>query len=84
MKITVLMGGTSSERDVSLASGIRIVEALRARGHEVTRGRSGARRHQRRRGARAAAAGRSAPSRHRSKRCRKCRRRHVPAEPHRA
>src|SRR5205085_7700531 len=31
----VLMGGTSSERDVSLASGIRITEALRARGHEV-------------------------------------------------
>ncbi len=36
MRITVLMGGTSSERDVSLASGARIVEALRARGHEVT------------------------------------------------
>jgi D-alanine-D-alanine ligase len=36
MKITVLMGGTSSERDVSLASGIRIVEALRQRGHQVT------------------------------------------------
>src|SRR6476659_3349718 len=36
MKITVLMGGTSSERNVSLASGIRIVEALRSRGHEVT------------------------------------------------
>jgi len=36
MKITVLMGGTSSERNVSLASGIRIVEALRTRGHEVT------------------------------------------------
>jgi len=30
------MGGTSAERDVSLASGIRIVEALRSRGHEVT------------------------------------------------
>src|SRR5205823_2564786 len=30
------MGGTSSERDVSLASGIRIVEALRKRGHTVT------------------------------------------------
>jgi D-alanine-D-alanine ligase len=29
------MGGTSAERDVSLASGIRITEALRARGHEV-------------------------------------------------
>jgi len=34
-RIAVLMGGTSSERDVSLASGIRITEALRARGHEV-------------------------------------------------
>ena len=30
------MGGTSSERDVSLASGIRVAEALRARGHDVT------------------------------------------------
>ena len=36
MKITVLMGGTSSERNVSLASGIRIVQALKSRGHEVT------------------------------------------------
>ncbi|HEY3134201.1 MAG TPA: D-alanine--D-alanine ligase [Gemmatimonadaceae bacterium] len=36
MKITVLMGGTSSERNVSLASGIRIVQALRERGHDVT------------------------------------------------
>jgi D-alanine-D-alanine ligase len=36
MKITVFMGGTSSERNVSLASGIRIVEALRSRGHNVT------------------------------------------------
>ncbi|MEO7454653.1 MAG: D-alanine--D-alanine ligase [Gemmatimonadaceae bacterium] len=35
MRITVLMGGTSSERDVSLASGLRISEALRSRGHEV-------------------------------------------------
>ena len=35
MKITVLMGGTSSERNVSLASGIRIVQALRGRGHTV-------------------------------------------------
>ena len=35
MKITVLMGGTSSERNVSLASGIRIVQALRSRGHDV-------------------------------------------------
>jgi len=36
MNITVLMGGTSSERNVSLASGIRIVQALRGNGHRVT------------------------------------------------
>ncbi len=36
MRISVLLGGTSSERDVSLASGLRIAEALRSRGHEVT------------------------------------------------
>jgi D-alanine-D-alanine ligase len=35
MKITVLMGGTSSERNVSLASGTRIAQALRERGHDV-------------------------------------------------
>jgi D-alanine-D-alanine ligase len=35
LRIAVLMGGTSSERDVSLASGIRITEALRSRGHDV-------------------------------------------------
>ena len=35
LKIALLMGGTSSERDVSLASGIRIAEALRTCGHEV-------------------------------------------------
>src|ERR1700737_3877827 len=35
MRITVLMGGTSSERDVSLASGLRIAEALRSRGHSI-------------------------------------------------
>jgi D-alanine-D-alanine ligase len=35
LKIAVLMGGTSAERDVSLASGIRITEALRACGHDV-------------------------------------------------
>ena len=35
MKITVLMGGSSAERNVSLASGIRIVMALRSRGHDV-------------------------------------------------
>jgi D-alanine-D-alanine ligase len=35
VKITVLMGGTSAERDVSIASGVRIAAALRSRGHEV-------------------------------------------------
>jgi D-alanine-D-alanine ligase len=35
MRVAVLMGGTSSERDVSLASGLRIAQALRDRGHEV-------------------------------------------------
>jgi D-alanine-D-alanine ligase len=35
LRIAVLMGGTSSERDVSLASGIRITGALRKQGHEV-------------------------------------------------
>jgi len=35
MKVTVLMGGTSAERDVSLASGLRVAGALRAAGHEV-------------------------------------------------
>ncbi|MEO5903129.1 MAG: D-alanine--D-alanine ligase [Gemmatimonadaceae bacterium] len=35
MKITVLMGGSSAERNVSLASGIRIVLALRSLCHEV-------------------------------------------------
>jgi D-alanine-D-alanine ligase len=36
MKVVVLLGGTSSERDVSIASGLRISAALRSRGHEVT------------------------------------------------
>jgi D-alanine-D-alanine ligase len=36
LRITVLMGGASAERDVSLASGIRIAQALSARGHTVT------------------------------------------------
>ena len=35
LRITVLMGGASSERDVSLASGVRIAQALRERGHTV-------------------------------------------------
>ncbi|HYD52433.1 MAG TPA: D-alanine--D-alanine ligase [Gemmatimonadaceae bacterium] len=36
MRITVLMGGTSAERDVSLATGLRVAEALRSRGHQVS------------------------------------------------
>ena len=36
MKILVLQGGDSSEREVSLASGGRVAAALRERGHEVT------------------------------------------------
>jgi D-alanine-D-alanine ligase len=36
MRITMLMGGTSSERDVSLATGVRVTEALRSCGHDVT------------------------------------------------
>lgn len=35
MKITVLMGGTSSERDVSIATGLRVADGLRQRGHDV-------------------------------------------------
>lgn len=35
MNITVLLGGFSAERDVSLASGLRIAAALRGRGHQV-------------------------------------------------
>ncbi|HUO52715.1 MAG TPA: D-alanine--D-alanine ligase [Gemmatimonadaceae bacterium] len=35
MRITILLGGASAERDVSLASGLRVAEALRARGHGV-------------------------------------------------
>lgn len=35
MRITVLLGGTSSERDVSIASGLLIARALRERGHAV-------------------------------------------------
>ena len=35
MRITVLLGGTSSERDVSIASGLRVADALRSRGHTV-------------------------------------------------
>jgi D-alanine-D-alanine ligase len=35
VKITVLMGGTSAERDVSIATSLRVAEALRTKGHEV-------------------------------------------------
>ena len=35
MRITVLTGGTSSERDVALASAVQVVAALRRRGHTV-------------------------------------------------
>ena len=35
MRVTVLTGGTSAERDVALASAVQVVGALRARGHEV-------------------------------------------------
>ncbi len=35
MKVTVLTGGTSSERDVAIASAVQIVQALRTRGHAV-------------------------------------------------
>jgi D-alanine-D-alanine ligase len=35
MKIAVLMGGMSGEREVSLASGVQVARALRQAGHEV-------------------------------------------------
>jgi D-alanine-D-alanine ligase len=35
VKIAVLMGGISDERDVSLASGVQVARALREAGHEV-------------------------------------------------
>ena len=35
MKITLLTGGTSSERDVAIASAAQVVPALRSRGHDV-------------------------------------------------
>ena len=35
MKIVVLTGGISTERDVSLSSGAMIYEALRQRGHQT-------------------------------------------------
>ena len=35
MRVTVLTGGTSSERDVAIASAVQIMGALRSRGHTV-------------------------------------------------
>lgn len=35
MRVTVLMGGDSDERNVSLASGVQVSAALRSAGHEV-------------------------------------------------
>jgi D-alanine-D-alanine ligase len=35
MRVAVLFGGTSSERDVSIASGSQVVKALREAGHDV-------------------------------------------------
>ncbi|MEO5511653.1 MAG: D-alanine--D-alanine ligase [Longimicrobiales bacterium] len=35
MKIAVMFGGTSEERDVSIASGSQVVKALRSKGHTV-------------------------------------------------
>jgi D-alanine-D-alanine ligase len=36
MRITVLTGGTSAERDVALASAVQVIAALRSRGHDVS------------------------------------------------
>lgn len=36
MRITVLTGGTSSERDVAIASAVQVIKALRSRGHAVS------------------------------------------------
>ena len=35
MRVTVLTGGTSAERDVAIASAVQVVAALRDRGHRV-------------------------------------------------
>ena len=35
MRVTVLTGGTSSERDVAIASAVQIIAALRSKGHDV-------------------------------------------------
>ncbi len=36
MRVTVLTGGTSAERDVAIASAAQVVAALRGRGHQVS------------------------------------------------
>src|SRR4051812_20941771 len=36
MRVTVLTGGTSTERDVALASAVQVIAALRSRKHEVS------------------------------------------------
>ena len=35
MKIVVLAGGTSTERDVSIVTGTEVCRALRSRGHQA-------------------------------------------------
>ncbi len=35
MRVTILTGGTSAERDVALASAVQVIGALRSRGHDV-------------------------------------------------
>jgi D-alanine-D-alanine ligase len=35
MRVTVLTGGTSAERDVAIASAVQVISALRSRGHDV-------------------------------------------------
>ncbi|MBV9391694.1 MAG: D-alanine--D-alanine ligase, partial [Verrucomicrobia bacterium] len=35
MRVAVLFGGNSAERDVSIASGAQVAKALRAAGHQV-------------------------------------------------
>ena len=42
MRILVLLGGASAEREVSLASGTRVANALRQKGHDVTTADPGA------------------------------------------
>ena len=35
MRVTVLTGGTSAERDVAIASAVQVIAALRSGGHDV-------------------------------------------------